>query len=141
MEMTDTRPVPAYMADGARSGQLAVASVLAGATPGLVPGADQAMASANFLANVMFTVQIANGLHPRSSVDFVPGEDRGDELARGFITAGTIEICCDYCAGLMAGSLAAAAGRQMTAVHGDQAGPQWQALAIAMTGPAAGPLP
>ena len=139
MEMTDTRPVPAYMADGARSGQLAVASVLAGTTPGLIPGADQAMAAANFLANVMFTVQIANGLHPRAAVDFVPDESRGGELARGFITAGTVEICCDYCGGLMAGSLAAAAARQMNAVHADQAARQWEALAAAITVPAAAP--
>lgn len=136
MEMTHTRaPIPAYMAEGARHGRLAVASVLGGAVPSLVPGADQALAAANFLANVMFTVQIACGLHPRSSVDFVPDDDRGGELARGFLTAGTVEICCDYCAGLMTGSMAAAAARQMTAVHGEQAATTaWEALSAALTG-------
>src|SRR5580704_5580188 len=142
MEMTDTRhQLPAYLADGARHGRAAVAGLLTGPVPGTVPGpapqpaADEAMAAANFLANVMFTVQIANGLHPRSSVDFVLGEDRGGELARGFVTAGTVEICCDYCAALMTGSLAAAAAYQMKALHGDGAAPQWEALSYALTGP------
>jgi hypothetical protein len=138
MTDTQTRQLPLYMADGARRGRVAVTAVLGGTVPAdqvLAAGADEAMAAANFLANVMFTVQIANGLHPRSSVDFVIGEDRGGELARGFLTAGTVEICCDYCAALMAASLAAAAAYQMKAMHGDGAAPQWEALAYALTGP------
>ena len=131
-------PAPAgRMLEAARHGCRAVTEVLTGvrALPGTRPDTEQAMAAANFLGYAMFTVQIANGLHPRSAADFVPGEDRGAELARQFINAGTVEVCCDYCGYLMADSLAQAAASQMRAIHGDQAAGQWEALCYALTGP------
>jgi len=138
MEMTGTAfPVPSYMIDGARRGRAAVAGALGAGIPGfVVPGdADESMAAAGFVAHLMFTVQLANGMHPRSCTDFVLDETRGGDLARGFLTAGTVEICCDYCAGLMVASLTMAASQQMRALHGDQAAYQWEALWLALTGP------
>ena len=138
MDMTAERPAPAArMLEAARHGCRAVTEVLSGVPvlPGARPDAEQALAAANFLGYAMFTVQIANGLHPRSATDFVPGEDRGGELARQFIEAGTVEICCDYCGHLMADALAQAAAAQMRAIHGEAAHPQWESLCYALTGP------
>lgn len=134
MEMTAEYTVKSRMLDGARAGAGAVTARLGG-EPCPPLDSEQAMAAANFLGYTMFTVQIANGLHPRTCDDFVAGEDRGSELARGFLTSGTIEICCDYCGYLMAAGMAAAAAAQMRAIHGPQAAEQWQALMYALTGP------
>jgi len=133
VEMTAERP--ARMLDGARAGRAAVTAGLTG-EPYPLLGEDQAMITANFLGYVMFTVQIANGLHPRTCDDFVPGTDRGGELARGFLTSGTVEVCCDYCGQLMAEALAGAAAAQMRAIHGPQARDQWDALMYALAGAA-----
>lgn len=122
--------------DSARHGAGAVALALDGQAGKTLPlDGDQAVQAANFLAYTMYTVQIANGLHPKSSVDFLQDGDRGSELARGFLAAGTVEVCCDYCGQLMAAALSGAAAAQMTAIHGDQAAGQWQNLTYALAGP------
>jgi hypothetical protein len=134
MEMTETRHDVPGMLDGARLGRAAVLAVLSGEPVPLLDG-EHAMTAANFLGYVMFTVQIANGLHPRASTDFLPGQDRGSALGRAFLASGTVEVCCDYCGQLMTEALAGAAATQMRAMHGPQAGEQWAALAYALTGP------
>lgn len=130
--MTEGPPVTRAMVSGARRGSDMVGLMLDGAAPPPVTDHEQAMAAANFLGYLMFTVQLANGLHPRSSVDFAIGDDRGSELARGFLTAGTVEICCDYCGQLMTEALAGAAAAQMRAVHGLAAAAQWRNLTLAL---------
>lgn len=135
MELTVDR-VAAYMAEGAAHGRRGVSRLLHGEVAELPGDADRSTAAANFLAYVMYTVQLANGLHPQSSVDFVPGDDRGSELAREFLTAGTVEVCCDYCGQLMTAAMARAAAAQMIAVHGDSAAnAHWEALSLALSGP------
>ena len=135
--MTTEQAAPtAQLMEAARQGSRAVSEAMTG-VPKLHgrPDGEQAIGVANFLGNVMFVTQIANGLHPRSAADFVTGEDRGAELARGFLTAGTLEICCDYCGYLMTAALAHAAAAQMRKIHGDGAHPQWESLCYALTGP------
>lgn len=127
--------LPSYMTEGAGHGRASVTAILAEAPfrPGPI-GAEHALAACNFLANVMFTAQIANGLHPRSAADFAAGEDRGSVLARAFLAEATVEVCCDYCGGLMATAMAAAAAGQMKAIHGRLAADQWAALTFALIG-------
>lgn len=125
----------ARMLDGARTARTAVSKMLGPDYGFELVQAPHAEAVTSFLGYLMFTAQLANGIHPRSAVDFVPGEDRGSELARGFLTAGTVEVCCDYCAQLMATAMAAAAASQMQAIHGhDHAPAQWDNLTGALNG-------
>ena len=134
--MTEQPPevLTSRLIDAATQGRVAVGSALNGSPVPASASADQALTVANFLAYVMFTVQLANGLHPRSAVDFILDETRGGALACQFLTEGTIEICCDYCGELLAASMAAAASHQMRAVHVSQAAEQWDALMVALTG-------
>ena len=125
--------VPAYMAEGAQTGGRAVMTVLAGQRPDLRAGKDHARAAASFISYVMYTVQMANGLHPSSAIDFLPGDGRGEDLARGVLTTGTADICCDYCGQLMAEAITGAAASQMHAVHGPAAAEQWDMLMHALT--------
>ena len=141
MDMMIEQPpeVTGRLMDAAMQGHAAVGSALNGSPVPASDSADQAMTVANFLAYVMFTMQLANGLHPRSAVDFILDETRGGVLARQFLTEGTIEICCDYCGELLAASMAAAVSHQMRAVHVSRAPQQWDALMIALTGIGAEP--
>lgn len=134
--VTEHGPVSrARLLDGARLGRAAVTAVLTGEPFGPFLDEEHAVAMANFLGNVMFTVQIANGLHPRTATDHLPGEGRGADLARGFLASAVVEVCCDYCGQLMTEALAGAAAAQIRAIHGAQAREQWEALMYALTGP------
>ena len=135
--MTENHYLLAALGEGAAHGRRAVARALGGQAPGQPAAldADRSLAAANFLGYLMFTMQLAHGLHPRSAVDFVTGQDRGDELARGFLIAGTVEVCCDYCGMLMEAAIINAAAAQMHAIHGDSAAAQWETLSYALAGP------
>lgn len=122
---------------GARHGRAAVTRILRGEVPviALIDG-EHAEATTSFLGHVMFTTQYANGAHPRTAADFLLTDDRGSDLARRFLTDGTVEVCCDYCGQLMAWAMAAGVASQLQAIHGtDRAADQWDALGYAMTGP------
>lgn len=131
-----------FSADGTRIGREAVAGQLTGvdAIAGLNLG--QYIAAAQFISYVMFTVQLANGDHPRTASEFIPGEGRGQSLARGLLEDGVAPLCCDYCAYLMALALSLAAAKQMAVIHGTtDAARQWHQLTYALAGPALEPGP
>jgi len=130
-------PAPPHLADGARHASYLVTAILAGERVMPVPeSGEHAMAGATFLGQLMFAMQLGNGTDPRQARQLLAAEGRGAELARGFLAAGSVEICCDYCGSLMLLSLAAAAAGLVGELHGPGRGlGAWQALAGALMPP------
>lgn len=153
--MTDApspAPVPAgpppYLAPGARYAAGLVAAVLEHAEQlPPPPPSEVIMAGCTWLGQLMFAVQLGGGADPRAARELLIGGDRGADLARQFLSAGSVEVCCEYCGALMAASLAGAAGQQLAALHGPAEAPRaWQALtAVILPGeppfPPDGPQP
>jgi hypothetical protein len=129
MDLTEAGPLPPppYLAGGSRWAGDLVAAVLAGdPVPDPKDGdGDMAMTGATFLAHVLFTTQVATGADPHQARALLGDQGRGPELARRFLGAGTVQVCCDYCGGLMVAALAAAAAGQMSSLHGELAPAAW----------------
>lgn len=133
-ELPPPSPYP-YLADGSRYADRLVRLILADGDvpePGDGDG-DLAMSAATFLAHMLFLAQMASGADPHRASALLQEKGRGPDLARRFLGAGTVEICCDYCGGLMVTALAAATAGQLGQLHGSAEAPRhWDALAAAI---------
>lgn len=120
MEPVSVLDRPPFTPAGARYGSGLVTAILAGeAVPDPEETGAMAPTAATFLAHVLFLTRIAAGDDPHQSAALLAGNDRGTELARRFLGAGTVQVCCDYCEGMMTGALARAAAVQMIGLHGE----------------------
>jgi hypothetical protein len=84
-----------------------------------------------FLGQLMFALNLANGRDPRNQ-ELVDGETRGQKLARAFLSNATVEVCCDYCGGLMVQAIANGVATMMRQIHGTDAENAWEAFTRAI---------
>lgn len=113
-------------------GRALVAGILADpGEPVPAPEPDTGLVSIVWLGQLMFAMQLAAGRDPRDPA-LIGGEHRGAELGRAFLSSGVVEVCCDYCAGLLVVEVGAAIARLMRAWHGDRAPHMWEMLTEAI---------
>jgi hypothetical protein len=121
-------PVSAQVVRGAREA-LAEVSLILGGGPFREPPAELEEpgvpeSASVFLGQLMFALNLANGRDPRDH-ELLEGENRGQKLARAFMSRATVEVCCDYCGGLMVQAIANAIAAMMRQIHGNDAAPAW----------------
>jgi hypothetical protein len=137
--------ISAEVAAGSREGAREVGLILSGGPFQEPPGTYDAHgipeAASVFLTQLLFMLNLANGKDPRNR-ELLTGDSRGYELARQYVASPTLEVCCDYCGGLMVQAIANAVASMMKMMHGTDAAAIWDALTTAIiprpriTGPA-----
>jgi hypothetical protein len=127
--------ISAEVMTGTREGAREVGLILSGGPFRDPPGAYEAHgipeAASVFLTQLLFMLNLANGKDPRNR-ELLAGESRGYELARQYVASPTLEVCCDYCGGLMVQAIANAVASMMKLMHGTDAAAIWDALTTAI---------
>jgi hypothetical protein len=127
--------ISAEVMTGTREGAREVGLILSGGPFRDPPGTYEAHgipeAASVFLTQLLFMLNLANGKDPRNR-ELLTGESRGYELARQYVASPTLEVCCDYCGGLMVQAIANAVASMMKMMHGTDAATIWDALTTAI---------
>lgn len=132
-ELTYEAPLIIYseIMTGSRTGAKEVELILSGGPFREPPAAYDAHgipeAASVFLAQLLFMLNLANGKDPRNP-ELLTGDSRGQELARQYIANPTVEVCCDFCGGLMVQAIANAVASMMKMMHGTDAAAAWEAF-------------
>lgn len=120
---------------GSRTGADEVGLILSGGPfrdpPGTYETHGIPEAASVFLTQLLFMLNLANGKDPRNR-ELLAGDSRGYQLARQYVASPTLEVCCDYCGGLMVQAIANAVASMMKMMHGENAAASWTAFTTAI---------